>query len=243
MTKIITICQNKGGVGKTTTVINLAYLLSETSKVLLIDTDSQANLSQAFNIFEPSLERALENLDKNEITNVYENIDIISNTLEFDDWKKASFTKPLPSLYLSKFLQKVKGEYDYILIDTPPSLDISLEMSIYASDYYMIICNADSFNQKGLESINKYIEKLSNADIRKDGIKNLGILFNRVEKNNISKSIINQITSEYKVLKTQIRKSISVVESQSFNVRIDDVSESKILLDYKNLVSEIKGLI
>jgi cellulose biosynthesis protein BcsQ len=96
----ISICQNKGGVGKTTSTINLGWLFSQIGKTLLIDLDPQANLSQVYNILikdEPSLQQFIDTKNNNAIYNVSENLDIIPNKKDFEDWKKSLITKRNPS--------------------------------------------------------------------------------------------------------------------------------------------------
>jgi cellulose biosynthesis protein BcsQ len=86
--------------GKTTLTINLGWLFSQIGKTLLIDLDPQANLSQVYNILikdEPSLQQFIDTKNNNAIYNVSENLDIIPNKKDFEDWKKSLITKRNPS--------------------------------------------------------------------------------------------------------------------------------------------------
>lgn len=162
MSKIITICQNKGGVGKTTITANLGYLFAEKKKVLLVDTDSQANLSQYFNVYEK--ENILENYFNSRATLsprvLNKNMSIIPNNIRFDRWKYGANNLINSRYFLRQYLEKVKDNYDFILIDTPPSLDISLDLSILASNYFLLIMEATPFAMEGLENILERINEI-----------------------------------------------------------------------------------
>lgn len=250
MGKVITICQNKGGVGKTTTTLNLGYLFSETSKVLLIDLDSQANLSQAFNIYHSDSELTVKDclIDptiKEVILNVAPNIDLIPNTISFDFWKRQATYKKNSCYFLRKFIETIKADYDYILIDTPPAIDIALELSLYSSDFCLIVLEAVSFAVEGLQNIINEINRIVQDDItEKTKVEILGILVTRFENTNIQSQIVEALESNYDVLSSKIRKNVSIQEAQSLKENLFNYSKNSIgAKDYKALYSELLGKI
>lgn len=243
MSKIITICQNKGGVGKTTITANLAYLFAEKKKVLLIDTDSQANLSQYFNVYEKEL--ILEKYFNSELgpVQINKNISIIPNNISFDKWKHQSITIKNSDYFLKSYLQKIKDNYDFILIDTPPSLDISLEMSILCSDYILIITDTGIFTLEGLENVIERIEEIKKNDITNDcKAEVLGVIINQFDNTKISKELYEVLTKNYNVFKSKISKNVAIKESQAVKKSIFDYDKNcQASKDLKVLFKEIKG--
>jgi chromosome partitioning protein len=246
--KVISINQNKGGVGKTTSSINIATMFSYLGKTLVIDLDSQGNLSQAFNIYTADSDLSLvDALDSPELAQrtIYtagENLDIIPNNLKFDRWKKTALKENrIVSFDLQKVLSQVKDNYQFIVIDTPPALDLSLEIALYAADYCIIPFEPDSFSMEGIENIFEEIKTIKKED--KTGffnVKTLGLFITRYEKNSLSEQIIDYINNKYDVFETKIRKAIAVKQSQAEKVSIFDYEESSTAAhDYYNLSFEI----
>ncbi|MFN8578222.1 MAG: ParA family protein [Candidatus Sericytochromatia bacterium] len=219
---VISICQNKGGVGKTTSTINLGYLFSCIGKTLLIDIDAQANLSQVFNIYksknELSLKDVLEDSEKitNAIEKISDNLHILPNTTSFDLWKKQAITKRSPQYLLQKALKPIKSDYDFILIDCPPSVDLSFELALYSSNYALIILDGHPFSLEGLENILSEIQRIIDDDVTGLlDLKILGVLFTRYKETLITKQIIENANQNFDVFQTRIRENIQIPESQA----------------------------
>lgn len=240
----ISICQNKGGVGKTTSTINLGWLFSNIGKTLLIDLDPQANLSQVCNILikdEPSLKEFIDNKDSGAIYNINENFDIIPNTKDFEDWKKSLITKRNPSYLLSKALKKLKETYDFILIDCPPSMDISFDLAFYSSDYALIIMDGQPFAMQGLENILSEIRKVKDDDVSGElNLEVLGIIFNSYKNTNLINTVIENSKENYPIFNTKIRENIAIPESQLMKNNVFNYDETcNASVDFYNLFIEI----
>lgn len=248
-TKIISICQNKGGVGKTTSAINLGYLFSKIGKVLLIDLDSQANLSQSFGIFadkdDSSVKDFIDNPDPKIIQNVKKNIDILPNNPLFEAWKKNSNHKANLNYLLGIALKSVKDNYDYILIDCPPSLDLSFDLALYASDYVLILSDGHKFAMMGMDNILLEVAKSNKNNITdKKDIQVLGLAFNMYKKHTIINNVIDTAKELYDVFNTKIRDSVAVPESQAQGLSVIEYDiNSNASQDYIELFNEILGKI
>lgn len=254
MTKIISICQNKGGVGKTTTALNLGYLFSDIGNTLLIDLDSQANLSQTFDIFLSDTDLSLKDFIDNSsgydlgldyIRDIKSNLSIIPNNPGFEKWKKNINSKKNISYLLREALSSIKSSYDYILIDCPPSLDVSFDLALYSSDYALIMMDGHPYSMQGLDNILSEIQQVKKYDITKSiDLKVLGIVFTRYKNNIIVNDIIDSAKNNYKVFDTKIRENIAIPESQALKKSIFDYDiKSNGSTDYKNLFNEIVGKI
>ncbi len=241
---VITLCQNKGGVGKTTTSINLGYLFSCIGKTLIIDNDSQANLSQSFNVFESlGLKDFLESPKTFEEKKINDNLFIIPNDLSFDTYKsekielKSNDTKYL----LAKSLKEIKNNYEYIIIDCPPALDLSFKMSLLSSDYALIVLDGHPFSLNGLQNIISEIEK-TKEDETTLNLSILGVFFARFNNKATLPNQVNSIAKnqDIKVFNNFIRETIQIPESQAKGVSIFEYAEkSNACFDYFGLFKEI----
>lgn len=249
-TKVFSICQNKGGVGKTTSVINLATALSYIGKTLIIDLDSQANLSQSFDIYltnnDKSVVDILENPDNKDIFNdvkikISNNLDLLPNNLRFERWKETKRADSLSPFTLKKAIKNIKDEYNFILIDTPPALDIALEIALYASNYCLIPIEPHPFSLDGIANILEKIKYISSNDQIADfNLKILGCFINIYERNTLSDQIVSTITDKYDAFPTRIRKSVSLTQAQAFKQSVFEYDEnSNASYDYYNLTFEI----
>ena len=166
MKKIISIINQKGGVGKTTTAINLAASLGILEKkTLLIDFDPQANATTGLNDFDINNEFSIYDA----ITGNKKIVDIISNTsIEYMDFIKSDtnlvgcevelVSLPNREKQLLKLINKVKKNYDYILIDCPPSLGLLTLNALTASTDVLIPIQSEFFALEGLKSLQETIK-------------------------------------------------------------------------------------
>jgi chromosome partitioning protein len=161
--------------------------------------------------------------------------------MALDKWKREEKKKDI--FALKKAINNIKNEYNFILIDTPPALDVSLEIALYASNYYLIPFQAKPFCLDGIANILDEIENIKRKDdtgfFQPDF---LGIFINMYEKSNtLSNSITEYIyTNDYKVLESKISKKTAVEQAQAKKESIFDFEESNsICYDYFKLVYEI----
>ncbi|MBL4909443.1 MAG: ParA family protein [Alteromonadaceae bacterium] len=164
-----TVANQKGGVGKTTTTIALGGLLAEQGhKVLLVDTDPHASLSYYFGIESEDLDLSVYNLfvqvsSKEQILQSlcptsYENIDILPAVMGLATLDRSLGAKGGMGLVLKKAMQKLEGEYDYILMDCPPVLGVLMVNALAASDRIVVPVQTEFLALKGLDRMIKTME-------------------------------------------------------------------------------------
>ncbi|TVP56099.1 MAG: ParA family protein [Nodularia sp. (in: Bacteria)] len=204
--KTIAIYHHKGGVGKTTVAINLAAGLSKKGKkVLLIDIDAQANTTFATGLVKFQFEEEddlkdcnvyhlLEKSDKNFIPDIVRKskffndpeIDVIPSHITLVSLQSNLVKYGASRSRLARKLDKVKEEYDIVIIDTPPSLDLYAEAALTAADYLIIPSDLKPFSNQGLPSVQNFIKQEINEN--KEGLGKapliiMGILPSKISTN------------------------------------------------------------
>ena len=164
--KIIAFVNQKGGVGKTTLSLNLAALLAEEGKkVLIIDNDSQANITNTF--FNEEFDNTIYNVilkgeDLNNVINKtsIENLDVVVNSLASADINLLLSTEIAREMKLKNAVTKAKLDYDYVLIDCNPSLDLNMVNALVACDEVIIPIDCSAYSLTGLKNLVDFIEKI-----------------------------------------------------------------------------------
>ena len=250
---IISFANHKGGVGKTTTTASVGSILASLGKkVLLVDMDAQSNLTSSllkkeeveFTIYDAlsaSCRGAAYNLV---VYPIAENLDIVPSSLRL-----ASADLELSSVMarehlLSDVLQSQVENYDYILIDCPPSLGLLTLNALTASNLVVIPLLAEVLPFQGLTMINDFIRMVKQK--LNPNIETAGILLTRWEKSNLSKQIEAGLRSKLgdSVFKTKIRKNIKIAEAPLEAVNIVEYDpKSNGAADYRAFVEELLGKI
>jgi len=202
--KTIAIYHNKGGVGKTTTTINLAAAMSRKGlKVLIIDLDSQANTTFAAGLMKFDSEED-DTLKDSNIYNVvfypksnyiheialkgsftYPEVDVIPAHINLI-WQEANLIdKENSKFQLIKKLDLVKDDYDVVLIDTPPSLNLYAKIALIACDYLIIPSDLKPFANEGLRNVRNFIEEIDEfrTFVNRSVINVLGVLPSKILTN------------------------------------------------------------
>lgn len=248
--KTITLSNQKGGVAKTTTTGALASGLSQRGyKVLAVDTDPQCNLSLSSGVDILSMDQTLYDVFKGtaELQDTIQKTDLgydLSTgglNLAVADME---FTQTGREFMLREALDSVKADYDFCIIDTPPTIGILTVNALTASDSVVIPLTADLYSIQGLSQLNGMIErvrKYSNKDLKIAGL----LITRHDERTNISKALQDQITQTAeklgtKVFKQPIRNSVAVRESQVMKSDIfTEAPKANATKDYTAFIDEL----
>lgn len=248
---IITITNNKGGVGKSTTAQTLSIGLAQRGfKVLLVDLDPQSNTSSTFKA--SSKDKNIYQVIKGNISiqdaiqhNNY--ISVLSSDLDLnnadDEFRKGAYQYKMHKL-VAEQLNKVKNDYDYIIIDTAPNLSLLTTNAIYSSDYVLIPMIADIYSTEGLKIINQQIQEIKEGTENKK-VSILGLLITNYKaqttSNQMLRDALNNIAIQLntKVYTNTIRDSIIFSDSQLNNsVCLLKYPTHNATLDYLGFIDE-----
>ena len=242
--KIITICNAKGGVGKTTSTASIgACMALMGKKVLLIDLDGQANLTLYYipndSEIEVSIFDSLISGEPLPIINVKENLDIVPSSLEMASAEIALTNLLAREQILSRLLDDVKQDYDYILIDCPPSLGIVTTNAFLAADEILVPMTPELLPLKGMRMLDSFITSLQKV---KPSIHLSGVFITRFNHRKLNKAVENVVRNRYQdiTLQSRIRENIALAESAgSGNSIFEYDPNSNGAKDYQALTEEI----
>ena len=245
MSKIIAISNHKGGVGKTTSAINIGAGLNKLGKkILLIDLDPQANLSQSLGIIEPerTIYGALRGLHGLEPINILPGLDLIPSTLDLSGAEIELSGEAGREFILRELLEPIKSKYSYILIDSPPSLGLLTINAFTASDLVFIPLQAQYLALQGLTKLVEVVDKIKkrlNPSLKIGGVFITQYDNRKVLNRDVAEAIKNHFPKE--IFSTHIRDNIALAEAPAQGLDIFRYNpKSHGAEDYLSLSKEIE---
>ena len=246
MTKIIAVLNHKGGVGKTTTTINLAAALQQKKKrVLLIDMDGQANLTESCGLSieeEQTVYGAMKGEYPLPLVELNNGLAIVPSCLDLS----AAESEPGRELILKGLIAKLldSRKFDYILIDCPPSLGLLTLNALTAADFLIIPVQAQFLAMRGMAKITNVVEIVRQR--LNPGLSIGGIVITQFDKRKtLNKSVSELINDSFcdKVFKTVIRDNVSLAEAPIKGMNIFEYNKnSNGAKDYMELAKEVLKL-
>ncbi len=244
MGRVITFSNHKGGVGKTTSTVNVGVALSEMGqKVLLIDLDPQANLTQSFGITKVNFNIYEALIGKYELrwTSISENLDVVPSTLDLSGAEIELGAEPGREFILRELIEPIRDQYDYILLDTPPSLGLLTVNALTSADAVYIPLQAEYLALQGLTKLTTVIRKIQRRLNRK--LELGGVFLTQYDRRKILNREVAETVSNFfkdKVFKTKIRDNVALAEAPSLGKDIFNYNKkSNGAKDYLSLSKEI----
>lgn len=217
-TKIIAIANFKGGVGKTTSVVNIgASLAGAGKKTLLLDLDPQANLSNSLGVKDPQITtyQVLRKIEPLQAIPILENMWVVPSSLELNKAELEMASEFKREEILDKILSAIKKQYDYILLDCPPSLGLLTINAFVAADYIIVPIEAEYLALKGYSILN---EAISAVGLQIDHVFITKYDSRKILNRDVKESIQTALSD--KLFKTVIRDNIALAEAPAYGTDV-----------------------
>ncbi len=230
MGRIIAIANQKGGVGKTTTAINLAACLAEKGKkVLAVDMDSQGNLTSGLGVDKDNVENSIYetllgecNLGECMLINVFPNLNLIPSSRDLAGAEVDFIDVDKPQYILKDIIRGVRKNFDFIIIDCPPALGMLTINAMTAADTVIVPIQCEFYALEGLSqllhTINMIKQKLNkNLEIE-------GVVFTMYDsRNNLSQDVVENVRENLDeiIYKTVVPRNVRLAEAPSFGLPIN----------------------
>lgn len=248
-TKIFAIINQKGGVGKSTTAVNLSAALGEQGKqVLLVDLDPQGNSTSGLGIDKGQLERCVYNvlledtaIEDAIIPDVCEGLDLVPATINLAGAEVELVSEMARENRLKDAVGSLRGKYDYILIDCPPSLGLLTVNSLVAADKLIIPIQTEFY---ALEGVTKLLESMKRVKTRLNPTLDIfGVLLTMYDsRTTLSRQVVDEVKSYFGklVFETPIPRTVKISEAPSFGMPITEYDpHGKGALSYTELAREV----
>ena len=230
MGRIIAIANQKGGVGKTTTAINLSACLAESGqRVLAVDFDPQGNETSGLGIEKSTIERTVYDLLVGEceieeclISNVQENLDLLPSNVDLAGAENELLEIENKETLLKTYLEKIKKSYDFIIIDCPPSLNLLTINALTAANTVLVPIQCEYYALEGLSQVLKtvnLVKKKLNPALEMEGV-----VFTMYDaRTNLSLEVVESVKNNLNqnIYKTIIPRNVRLAEAPSHGMPIN----------------------